>query len=115
MLGPLRRPGVGGGLVRRLRGERVDACPRAVDDRVAGNGVEPRRARAALGPIGACGPPDGRKRLLNRFFGATSVTEPAKCEPEHGTGVAAIEGLERPTVAVADATEQLAVALESEL
>ena len=108
-LGALGRAGVRGGLVGRL-GRRLGAGSAAVDDRVARDGVEPRRAGPALGPVAAGGAPDRGEGLLHRVLGAAAVAEPAQREPEHRSRVAPVEDVERAAVAVGGAADQLAVA-----
>src|SRR5207248_6355308 len=84
------RPRLRGGRIRDLGG-RLGARPRAIDDGVPRDGVEPRRARAALGLVRGGRAPDRRERLLHRVLSAPAVAEAAEGEAEDGPGVAAIE------------------------
>src|SRR5438094_5740954 len=97
--GALVGPGLERGLVRRL-GRRLVACAAAVDDRVARDAVQPRRARPAFRLVRARRPPDRDERLLQRVLGAAAVTEATECEAEDGAGVALVELLERGPIAV---------------
>src|SRR5207248_1478175 len=76
----------------------------------ARDGVEPRRARSALGPIRRGGAPDRSERLLRGVLGAAAIAEPAERQPEDRGREAAVERLEGLAVALADPPDQLAVA-----
>src|SRR6266566_8023078 len=119
--GPMDAPGEPGALrlVRRARfrrglvghlGRSFRLGARAVDNCVSRHRVEPRSARASLGPVARGGAPDRRERLLGRVLGAAAVAETAQREREHWPYEAAVEDVERLAVAVGNSLQQLAVA-----
>ena len=97
-------PGGLGGVGRRLR-----RAARAVDDRVAGDRVEPGRAGAARRVVARRRAPNRREGVLERVLGAPTVAEPAKRKSEQGAGVPAVELVERDLTPVADQLDQFAV------
>ena len=107
-LGALGRPRFGRGRLRHLGG-RLLAVPVPIDDRVAGNRVEPRRTRAALGSVGLRGTPDGREGFLHRILRAHPVAEATERETENRPRVAVIEKLEGLGVPPRHAANEVAV------
>src|SRR5215831_13931076 len=111
--GPARLGAVGRACVVRLLVGRLDRrlapCPRAVDDRVPCDGVDPRAARTALRPVAVGSAPDGYERLLDGVLGAPPVAKPAQREAENRPRVPAVERFERAAVALAGAKNELSV------
>ena len=103
--GPSSSDGSSGG----SRDRRLARRAAAVDDRVPRDGVEPGRADAALGPVGARRAPDRRERVLHRVLGPARVAEAAHRQAEDGSRVPAVERLEGRLVARAGALDQLPV------
>ena len=88
--------------VRRLVHRRLPPPAKAVDDRVARDGVEPRRRLSPRGIEPRRRAPDAREGVLGRILGATAVADPPQRDPEHRARVPAVELLERRLVAGGD-------------
>ena len=67
--------------VRRVGDGRVGSAPEPVDDRVARDGVEPRRGSAARRVVPGRRAPDTREGVLRRILGATAVADPRRAMP----------------------------------
>src|ERR1051325_8171015 len=89
---------------------RLEAHAAAVDDRVAGDRIQPRRTGAALGLVRTGGAPDRGEGLLDRVLGAAAVAEAAKRQPENRARIAAAEHFGSGAGAGSGPQDQLAVA-----
>src|SRR5829696_6606262 len=83
---------------------------RPVDDRVAGDCVEPGRPGAALRPIAAGRAPDCGERLLHGVLGAAAIAQEAEREAEDRPGEPPVQGVEGCRVSISDSPKEVAVA-----
>ena len=84
---------------------------RAVDDRVARDGVEPGGGRPPFGLVALRRAPDGGEGLLRRVFGPAVVAELPQGHREDRSGEALVELLEGLAVSAPDSLDQKAVVL----
>ena len=70
-------------------------APQPVDDRIASDGVQPRRAGSSLAVVAACRAPDRGEGVLHRVLGPAAIAEPPERQAEDGPGVTAVQLVER--------------------